>query len=263
MTLGMSQMLGHGDQGPCEAVMKNLPGGSGGFHRRSAGSSVRYKDRTDGASKMTITMPGSSRRSTKCTACSSRAGAPGQLLRLEQGRSLHGGLAQGRFSPRWSSGLLKCYASGSNFTNISTSRPICSRRAGRRNRHILRRRCSGSYTGNKAAPDAEAAGIAQAADRSLRPGRARSCLIPSAGSGSTLVAAKGSRPALHRDRARPGSSARSASLRLQSAFSGRRKAPLIDQFHTPTGPLRAHPAPMPKVAVAAARAQFAPRGCKS
>jgi aspartyl/asparaginyl-tRNA synthetase len=31
MTLGMSQMLGHVTQGPCEAVMKNLPGGSVDF----------------------------------------------------------------------------------------------------------------------------------------------------------------------------------------------------------------------------------------
>ena len=70
MTLGMSQMLGHVTQGPCEGVMKGLPTGSVDFILTDPPYLVRYKDRTSQRGpERTTTRVGWSLLSMRCTGC--------------------------------------------------------------------------------------------------------------------------------------------------------------------------------------------------
>ena len=258
MTLGMSQMLGHVTQGPCEAVMKNLPGGSVDFILTDPPYLVRYKDRNG----RTVKNDDNDAWLDPAFHEMHRVLKPGGFL-----VSFYAWNKVDRFMEAWRKAgfhvaghivFPKRYASGSNFTKYQHEQAyLLSKGWPSKPAHPPADVVPWTYTGNKLHPTQKPVGsLKPLIEAYTKPGDI--VLDPFAGSGSTLVAAKEAGRRFIGIELDPDHQ-HTATLRLQSRFLGHVQSAPTSKFHAPAAPHKAYPPPRARVAVAAPRPQFAPR----
>jgi adenine-specific DNA-methyltransferase len=266
MTLGMSQMLGHVTQGPCEAVMNGLPTGSVDFILTDPPYLVRCKDR----SGRTVQNDDNASWLEPAFHEMHRVLKPGKFA-----VSFYAWNKVDRFMDAWRKAgfhiaghivFPKRYASGSHFTKYQHEQAyLLSKGWPATPKHPPVDVIPWSYTGNKLHPTQKPVGsLKPLIEAFSNPGDI--VMDPFAGSGSTLVAAKetGRRfIGIELDQEHQ----HTAAARLQSRFLGKVASVPASRFRTPLAPradyaqsvpMRAAVArPGPKAAIAA-RPRYAP-----